>query len=646
MRALPRAGLRPRIAVTLSRTLRQRCLSNSTTRLSVISLHLRPLSPIPWDNVYDEPSPKPTNESLLSLVHSGRYEAAALYRLKLIDNAIPIEPHPLYEDAAIAAWRKTADLDIFATWLRLVPKKADERPNSSPFMKSRQELLRSGGPAEIIPAIIRFAIICASKGYGDLVWHEVVLLLSRFATQEEASLFLLKFEIAVKRYTAKNLPHLEQAKIIIGQRKRTLDVCCHAEWLDTAMQIVQHSQGMPIFAQCQLLLQKLQERNDQANVMLLKTLMNKEGWMSPLYLRAVGHNETSGISVGTTIPIMDSLPSKSEHIPAFYGEAKLPGADRRTIALRLKRTKNYIRRRQPPTDSLQYLRTVYESTPSVQGNAISILRRQALAMSDSCAERWLCDELRFFTFQKKYSDLVATFDANFHSDFLPSMPYNSIKETILPQISTQSPDIVPTKLTMKSTDGYLIWNALIHLSLSLPSSSSFDVLQQLYFSLLRYCNRLTTPEFRGSHPAYPAAFRSCIYAFGVLGHPSLAASVLDDMTTPAVIGGSRKGPDRRHHEMLGYVYAKAGMEEDAMKVLSSIEDDNHPTRGSPKLSTYGMIMEGFLEAGLVEAAVAVRDRMKRRMRYVPDKNDRLEEVLKALEVAIEAKTSVGPRIGT
>lgn len=643
MRVLPRAGLSSYIPVTLHRVLRRRCVASSATRLFIPSPPLRTLYPVSWDHLYDATSSELTNESLLSLVQSRQFEAAHIYRLQLIDNDIPIETHPLYEDAAIAVWRKGADLNAFATWLRLIPEKANERPNTNPFVKSRHELLRSGEPAEVIPAVTRLAIICASKGYGDLVWHEVVLLLSRFATQDQASLFLLKFEVAVKRYAKKTSLHLEQA-IFTAQRKRTLDVCCHAGWLDAALQIVQHSRGMPISSQCQLLLQKLQERNDQANVLILGNLMHEEGWISPPVLPS---NGTLRFVDSSSKPVFNSrTPSAPQngHIIITRGEVKLPGTDRRTIATRLKRTKDLIQHRQPPTDSLQHLRTVYETTASIQGRSLSILRKRALSNSDSCAERWLCDELRYLTFKKKFSELFATFDANFHSAFILPMAYNAIKETIThtpSSNSTQNLDTVPIKLTIKTTDAYLIWNALIQLSITLPSPSSLSVLEQLYFSLLGYSRRLTVQEFRGSHPAYPAAFRSCIYAFGMLGQPRLAASVVEDMATPAIMGGSRKGPDRRHQEMLGYVYARAGMKEEAMTILSAVEQDNHPTRGSPKISTYGMIMEGFLEAGRVEAAVVVRDRMKKRIDYVPNKNDRFEEVLRALEAAQGAKIMAG-----
>ncbi|KAJ6627824.1 hypothetical protein B0H10DRAFT_310865 [Mycena sp. CBHHK59/15] len=213
--------------------------------------------------------------SLVELVQKERYAAAERVRLHLVSECEPIDPDPVYERAAIAQirWHGRQDLTAFLTWLALVPdNKVPLRVENGPLTKTRNILFRTGNPARNLLLITEFSLLCAAKGYGQLVWNDLVHLMVGFQHPDKALAFFLSFEAALLRYYSKYHPSFVQ-EIASRQRSLLIMICCDAEWLDAAVQVVRDSQEHRLNRACERLVELLQNRNDVARLAIVEELL-------------------------------------------------------------------------------------------------------------------------------------------------------------------------------------------------------------------------------------------------------------------------------------------------------------------------------------------------------------------------------------
>ena len=649
-----------------------------------------PSDALPWQYDFDPNDkhlilPDLSNETLIRLVKGERYAAADRIRVRLIDTGIPIQPHFIYEKAALAGLRwpnLDTRLRAFSTWFSLVPNgqhtSGPPQEEQDPFRETRNALFRSGFPSANLPLIIKFALICASKGYAHVIWREVILVLISFVTPAIGAKYLRDFEDAAMQHGIKYYPE-KVNKMAMRQRNLSVTISCHAEWLDEAVRMLQSTpRNFPILDSTYgLLIQKLQERKDYKNIRSVEVLRLRHHELScrhlpkresTLHLSPTTMSFDSPISpkyhdtlpppiaVHSPSPSLSSTTRPKPALSARITSSPSPFPDIRiALAIHLKRLKHTLTLRNSSflnvTTLLRFM-TSYSAASSNPSCFLSILRKKAVCTADGTAYVWLTAQMTYYDEQKEYSRVLAIFAAHFDG--------SGLSKNILHTI-TQASDYVasegsetttfPTKLKLSPNDSWLVWNALTRLSIpSIPPNniSTSPALQSLYASFLAYI----APLSQNSRSQFPVVFRSFIWAFAQHRRLDKAAEVLPDMRKMG------RKPDRRHYDMLAGAYASVGDVEGAMGVLEVIEGDavrverecgfgavrmrknmwNGVTM-QPKFSTYGLVIRGFVEAGRLGAARDVENRMKVKLEYIPGVNVEMDKTLSLLRRAEECTQS-------
>ncbi|KAK2464440.1 hypothetical protein APHAL10511_003588 [Amanita phalloides] len=176
-------------------------------------------------------------DCLLSLVQHKRFGAAHRVLHNIIDarKLHKIVPHTAYESAALSALRwddSSRALREFSIWFKLVPPiDHPNAPVNGPFFKKTiQCLLQSGRPSANVPLIKQFALICASKGYVNLVYNWVLDPLSRIMNPApEFATFLKEIEAAAVGHarTVSNTHHTLASQLRVAAVQLLCDMQCH-----------------------------------------------------------------------------------------------------------------------------------------------------------------------------------------------------------------------------------------------------------------------------------------------------------------------------------------------------------------------------------------------------------------------------------
>ncbi|KAJ6588918.1 hypothetical protein B0H19DRAFT_1248507 [Mycena capillaripes] len=549
------------------------------------------------------------NQSLVNAVHQENFAAAERLRLHLVSEFATIELNPVYERAALAQirWDNKQDLHAFLTWLHLVPdNETPSRVQNGPFTKTRNILFRAGTPARNLLLITEFSLVCAAKGYGQLVWNDLVLLMSRFEHAEKAVAFFLSFEAALLRYYAKYHPGFVEE---MGSRQRYLLImlCCDAGWLEEAVQVVQKSEAYYIHGACKRLLSLLRARDDSANVALVEEYLHRRRLPS------------------------DAAPTEPQQMYSIRSIIEGSGVPRpRTwIASQLREVKRLISRRAlgrhtPPGNILHQIMANYDACKGYS-RGLSTFQKRALSRSDPTSYTWLSKEMYYLHQSAKFVDILTLFAANFHVAFIPPGPWNIIRKIFTPRHSSRHVNKVPAKLNISPANAWVVWDALVRLSVFAPNP--LRVLEELHHSIVHYSSTLTDSQFRAFPTSYTAVFRSIVRAYGELSAVDKAVAAASDL---AMIGKLHATHVVVLDE-LAAVHARAGNVRAATQLLEALE------KLGPRVATYGLLMHAYLQAGLVEEASRLAARMRQKCHYVSgDGNWRMDATLAALQVAEDA----------
>ncbi|KAJ7145208.1 hypothetical protein C8R43DRAFT_1130255 [Mycena crocata] len=567
------------------------------------------------------------NQCLIQSVEHEDFDDAERLRLHLASKREPIIPHPIYEVAALEQIRLDGrqNLQGFLNWLRLVPDNQNpERVDKGPLTRTRDLLFRTGNPARNLRLLTEFSLVCAAKGYGQLVFDDLVSLMSRFEHADRAVAFFLAFEAALVRYDAKHRPGMVE-ETISRQRYLLIMLCCDAGWLKEAVQVVQKSSTYRIKNACDRLLALLRAQNDTENVALVEACLS-------------GQRHTDTEQKLSTVQRLSNL-FQARDVPGpktFYSTRSIIHGSktlrpRAWIASHLKEVKRLIAQR-----SLVYYRQPGSILPSIMAHydackgyphGLPTLQKRALAASDPCSYTWLCKEMFYLRESRKFADIVAVFGANFDTEFLPPKPWKTISELAQPADQWRTVHAVPTKLQISAADAWIIWNALVRLAPSLPEPLA--VLEALHHSVVHYASQLTDRQFRAFPTSYTAVFRSIIWAYGELRAVDKAVAAASDISLIGKIHATNVGI----LDELAGVHARVGDVPAATRLLHSLE------KLGPRLATYGVLMDAYLQAGHVNEAAKLEVRMKQKCEYTPGDNWRFDATLKALRAAEAALDS-------
>ncbi|KAF8187073.1 hypothetical protein K438DRAFT_1973245 [Mycena galopus ATCC 62051] len=556
-----------------------------------------------------------------------------------------IDPDPVYERAALAQirWHHNQDLQGFLTWLNLVPDNENpSRVEGGPLTKTRNSLFRTGNPARNLLLLTEFSLVCAAKGYARLVWDDLVPLMSRFQHADKAVAFFRSFETALLKYYSKYHPgFVEEAAS--RQRYLLILVCCEAGWLEEAVQVVQDSTDHRILGACERLIDLLRARNDLAAVSLVETCLDRQ--------RRVGKYEsgelTSSIAQGSPSP-KPSIAQRIGHLfvppkvapppsPTHYYSTRsiIEGTtspwSRPWIAKQLRELKHAIAQRslanfKPPGRNLHQLMAHYNAYDG-HSRALRTLRKRALSASDQSSDTWLCKEMYHLHESRKFADIAAVFEANFDEAFLPPLPLRILREATTPADLWRTAHAVPKKMTISYADSWIIWNALVRLSVSVPDPQALPLLQDIHHSAVHFASKLTDLQFRAFPTSYTAVFRSIVWAYGELSEIDKAVAAAGDLSLIGKLDVSNVVV----FDELAAVHARSRNVSAATQLLHTLEELG------PRLATYGLLMDAYLQAGLVEEALRLETRMKQKCQYLPGRNWRMDATLKALHAVEDAR---------
>ncbi|KAJ7753371.1 hypothetical protein DFH07DRAFT_960214 [Mycena maculata] len=581
------------------------------------------------------------NRSLVDYVEREHFWAAERLRLHLISELAPIDPNPAYERAALAqiTFHGRQDLKAFLTWLDLVPdNKVPWRVERGPLTKTRNLLFRTGNPSRNLQLIKEFSLVCAAKGYGRLVWDDLILLMTRFEHAEEATVFFLKYEVALRRYYVRYHPGLVEET---ANRQRYLLVmwCCNVGWLREAVKLVQNSADYNITQACRWLIDLLRVQNDTEGIALVEECLSRrrnrpDTQTEPaLSTKMTTAQRFSDIFTRSSEPSTVIQTHPRSPTPFHSTRSIIEGSGtlrpRSWIASRLKEVKCLLSRRslvsfRPPGSDLHSFIAHYDVCKA-HPRGLFILRKRALTASDPSSHTWLCKEMFYLHESRKFADIVALFGANFRTAFLPPKPWRAIRELADPLADqSRTLHIVPTRLDINRADAWVIWNAIVRLAVHLPAP--LPVLDALRFSVVHYSATLTGRQFRAFPTSFTAVLRSLIWAYGEAGAVDRAAAVAGDVS---LIGQMHLSNVGLLDELAG-VYARTGDVAAATRLLGSLEEM------MPRLATYGVMMDAYLQAGFVQEAFELEARMKQKCHYVPGANWRMDATLRALRAAEDA----------
>ncbi|KAJ7108519.1 hypothetical protein C8R44DRAFT_291896 [Mycena epipterygia] len=581
------------------------------------------------------------NQSLVDSVQNEHYAAAERLRLHLVSEFAPIEPNPVYERAALAQirWDGKPDLEAFLTWLHLVPDNQNpSRVERGPFTKTRNMLFRSGNPARHLILITEFSLVCAAKGYGQLVWDDLVPLMTRFQHADKAVAFFLAFEAALLQYHSKHHPSLE-VETASRQRNLLIMLCCDAGWLEEAVQLVQDSTAHRIKQACDHLIDLLRAQNDMESVALVEKSRDRRIQDIPQPDTETGSDmldpskklTTAQHNVNAVEPLAITHPPSPNYgfSTRFIIQGSKTLRSRTWIASQLRQVKRMVSRRsltyyQPPGSNLHSFMAHYDVCKGYP-RGLMVLRAKALSASDPCSYVWLCKEMFYLHESRKYADIVALFGANFRPTFLPPKQWLILRGMAKGVAEPwRDAHIVPTRLEISAADAWIIWNALVRLAVYVPEP--LPVLGALHHSVVHYSSKLKDNEFRAFPTSYTAVFRSLIWAYGEIREVSRAEAAASDV---ALIGKTHASNVGLLDELAG-VYARTGDVPAATRLLGSLE------QLGPRLATYGVMIDAYLYAGLIDEASELELRMKQKCQYVPGVNWRMDATLQALRAAEEA----------
>ncbi|RDB30819.1 hypothetical protein Hypma_005790 [Hypsizygus marmoreus] len=602
--------------------------------------------------------PELSNEALVDLVQEKKYGAADRLRIQLLESGVEIEPHPIYEQAAISnlQWSNVDQcIAHFTTWFSFVPAYDHSNPPvyPGPFIATRRALLQSGEPVVRLPVILRFGVIAASLGYVDPILQEILDLLVRFSTPEVGAAFMHDVENAAVQYWLARQPERADAASR-NCRSLAIHCFCQAGWLSQAIQFMRLDRDYDFAQEMYILLldslRKAGRRDDVDEVehMYFSATLRGDRRIEPSTSRTpfrlnVSHPERTiqptqrgalytvdtndaDKSLPSIMPVVANNPNPPWILVGE--ELKDRPVSRATVAFQLRFISRWLKRNRMP-EIIQIIRFMDDLT-TVGGSprVIVWLRHRALRKSEYLALNWMKAELRYNNIEEQYEKIVGLFLAY----LTPMIPLPDTFSRTLAQIVEQKNYRIPESTYPKHAfhDRWLLMKAIIKLALDLPNPER--TIRKLYSDYLHALSKQRTFTRERSE-----VLSTLISAFGRCSGADAALQVLNDARMRGRV------LNQREYEVLIGVLAQAGKSDKAIRMLKEIEKGSATGQGlqgmgpdgevkvvTPRLTTYGRAIEGFVEAGLLEPALEVEGMMKRTLSYTYGLNKRLDAVMRSL----------------
>ncbi|KAJ7598730.1 hypothetical protein C8J56DRAFT_172696 [Mycena floridula] len=206
------------------------------------------------DTFYDYPDsyPKPMSHStpitrLSDLITDGDYEEARRLLKELLDTGATIPPSFIYEKAAQYTiglpYNSQGDslhldyaqrLSDFTMWFSLIPDIEVTEPHDF----STTHRLLFGSIITQLDVIIRFGLICASKGYSDFVSSPVFSAITQYADPETSLQFLETYERNMEQFWIRTSKYLLSNRSWAFVRGLAIRGLARAGHIDQALSIL------------------------------------------------------------------------------------------------------------------------------------------------------------------------------------------------------------------------------------------------------------------------------------------------------------------------------------------------------------------------------------------------------------------------
>ncbi|KAG5634210.1 hypothetical protein H0H81_002879 [Sphagnurus paluster] len=560
--------------------------------------------------LYDDPaqvheSPELSNNKIVNFIKEGKFGAADRLRLQLEERGVTITPHPVYEKAAIAnlQWSDMEQcLNHFTTWFSLVPDYDKYNPPTypGPFKDVRHTLIHTGSPSKRLPLILRFGLLSASKGYLQPMFSEIVPILKRSATADVGANWLHDVERVAVQYSNAG------DAVTTARRYRAcgVEICCEAGWLDHAISIVKLERKFTLPRRSYvLLLRSLRDAGRLDEVQLVERHLDINA--ARARLRVVTPNGV--VQQPASTAELKDIPKRT--------------VNRQVVAATLRSLKSQLQSQScpAPIDLIRFLadfRTVGGSQRVIQW-----LRHRALLASAYCNISWLKAELRYHNIERNHREILRLYLTYLHTTPLPGIfPYTLTR--LANQYGIQAAPAEYPKYILH--DRWLVLKPIIRLVPELPWALA--TLRALYNGYRG--EKAFAREVRETRAAF-------ISTFGVCGAADDVRQVFEDAGTT---------PPLALVEAYVEALARTGHVEEAMGLLAEIEAGGSK-RGSgmrvmgydgrvevavARLTTYGRVIEGFVQVGMLQEAQEVERMMRRRFAYEYGLNRKLDEAMRNL----------------
>ena len=568
-------------------------------------------------SIRDTPNaPRNSVQTLLHLVKQKEYKSAELVLTDLLRMRMEIPLDVRYEKAAIAALklphgqsRETA----FTNWFSLIPLAHDSVPRS--FRAIYQNLLVSTSQPD--PSLVmRFGLICASKGYGRKIFRKVIPFVVRFSKPSVSASWMKEFESLTIDYMRKFHPN-KVGKTLKSFRDLVIRSHCSAGRAEEAHQVFEATKKdrVPI------------PRSTMA--FLTQSLQTMAATPSTAaVVDSYGHSRempSFPMSPPDRLQEDDNLPSDcASQDPHIVSQLQL-----------LK--KSIVSNCPPSPRALALFMRQCHSR-----HALIALRRIAFRHSRRSTSLWVTAEMMYYMDRERYDMVIDTFSRCCH---LIGVPYDTVVKTLAysksparSRTGNLSSRLIPgpfpltEKLHPTSQHTTILWKALVHLSKH--SRELHDLyLQFLHFARLGRLEMSPAESAQTTHestslPALPPPaqtidnvhFNPFVFTFRQRFGSYHALNVLQDM--------KRLGLEPNYYQSatLAEGFAYVGDVQWTMTFVDEAErcyrlrDAEKPEEYPNIIGMYTNVLRSLVTARRLDAALEVERRLIKNTGYTTGSN--------------------------
>ena len=519
--------------------------------------------------------PNNSTQTLARLVNEGNYEEAERARAELVELGVPIPPSRIYEKAAQVVLRRSnlqSRLEAFTNWFSLIP----EAHLSKPRMFNETRRLIFLAPVTNMILIIRFAIICASKGYAEVVQMQVIPVVMRFTDPEVSAQFLKDFGRANERYWTKFRPtdaFFMLRRSYATTRGLAIRSLAFAGRLGEAVQLLPEAQANFRLSPYtyDVLLRKLRQKTpkEALDIDHIKLVLRLRGY-------DYGLNDIDSDFIDSQAQYAEMAASLNTCPP------EPPGDD---LALTLRYLKKAILSYELP-HPFTFVNFMESYLATGRSRAVTLLRNKALRCNHRSTAVFIFAEMLYYRRQGWHDLVVLTFIDHFYLTGVPRddvikrlQHWEKIKVEESGGLSRPNNGVPPSKgkVWPSAVHCALVWHSLV------AHTTGDQPLERLYHKLLQHAHGkpdeqrfdLDSPHYSDASPLLPppswkhkvdrAAFtpfiRRLMFAFG----PSRGALLLSDMLKAGI------EPSVYHFTELAGHYARTGDLPRAFLVLERME---------------------------------------------------------------------------